>query len=104
MQKLTRLSSLGLLFACSIANANSIDTYGISARSNALGGAMAADDDGAYAAYHNPATLATTDKTAVAIGFLVTDLHLKDLSAASGPDTSGLSPHLFRQRSQQPHW
>jgi len=51
--------------------AGNVDTYGIGSRATALGGAYAANAEGPFAAYYNPAGLTQTDRPVVSAGLMV---------------------------------
>jgi hypothetical protein len=78
-----------------LAHATAIDTYGISARSMALGNAALGGDNDAYQAFFNPASLTDAKKPTISVDYVFTDLKLNDLEDLRGPSPSGLPEDPF---------
>ncbi len=93
-----------MLFVTGVSWAGNVDTYGIGARATALGGAYAANAEGPYAAYYNPAGLTQLDGPVVSAGIMVIDPDLKvknyqvqnnNLQNFGPTDTSDESSNLY---------
>ena len=67
----------GCLLAAGSSWAGNVDTYGIGSRATALGGAYAANAEGPFAAYYNPAGLTQTESPVASVGLMVIDPDLK---------------------------
>ena len=66
-----------ILFVAGISWAGNVDTYGIGARATALGGAYAANAEGPYAAYYNPAGLSQLESPVASAGIMAIDPDLE---------------------------
>ena len=80
---------LVLVALTSAARANMLDTFGWSARSTGLAGALVAGADGYEGAHHNPALVATAPNIQVAIGYTYVATGLK----LNGADAQVTPPH-----------
>jgi len=65
------------LLAAGSSWAGSVDTFGIGSRATALGGAYAANAEGPFAAYYNPAGLTQTERPVASAGLMVMDPNLE---------------------------
>lgn len=83
-------------FFSSIGFSTAIDTYGIGARSIALGNATITGTQDAYQAYFNPAALTDSDRPLLSFDYLVTDLQLNDLDGLTAESASGLPSDNYR--------
>ncbi|OQY13014.1 MAG: hypothetical protein B6I31_02120 [Desulfobacteraceae bacterium 4572_19] len=75
--KKTLLVLLALIFTAGSAMAGNVDTYGIGARAQSLGGAYAATADDPYAAYYNPAGLTQIKGLTMSAGVVMADPSLQ---------------------------
>ena len=95
-------SAFLVLTSSSIAAANVTDIYGSNPRGMSLGNATMSGGDGSFAAQSNPASLTEQDGSSVAVSFQMSQLSLKDLSAASTEDSSGLPASPYKASEADP--
>lgn len=95
---LSRWAVLGSIFCLSsLSSASSVtDTYGISARSIALGNAPMSGKEDAYQAFTNPAALVDAERPLLAVDYIMTSLRLNDLNDPEGVSPSGLPLDPYR--------
>lgn len=84
------------LWLASASYGNVSEIYGTNGKGIALGNAMTAGGDGAFAAQSNPAALFEQKGSQVALGFNFNQLSLNDLSSLSQEDRSGLPASPYR--------
>jgi hypothetical protein len=82
--------------------ASAVDSYGIGARTIALGNATVAGESGAFAAFFNPAAICRTKTPLVALNLINTNLALKDINLPSGDLPSGLPADTYKASSAEP--
>jgi len=75
--KKTLLVLVVLMFTAGSAMAGNMDTFGIGARAQSLGGAYAATADDPYAVYYNPAGLTQIESLTMSAGVVLMDPSLK---------------------------
>ncbi len=91
-----RVCLIAFAFSSGGAAASVVDTYGLNARSIALGNAAILASDDAFAAHANPAALTNAERTLFSVDYQFTDLQLNDLSPSVDGDASGLASDSYR--------
>lgn len=108
-KKQNQLSYIATATACSLLcvqspslKASIADTYGISARSMALGNANSAGDNSSHSAFLNPASLTNSKRLKITLSYLNQNLNLSDINSNKPDQNSGLSADQYRasQNSQ----
>ena len=94
--------SAGSLLHLTTLNANAVDTYGISARSIALGNATVSGDSSAFAAFFNPASICRSKTPLVSLNIINTNLALNDINLNQADSASGLPADTYQASKAAP--
>lgn len=82
--------------------ASAVDSYGIGAKSIALGNATVAGESGAFAAFFNPASICRTKVPVVELNVINTNLALEDINLPTDDLASGLPADTYRTSNAEP--